>query len=60
VLVKNTKAGDGQQDTIHKFRLWDKTRALEMLAKHFALLTERVDLSGEVAIRWLRDDEEPR
>ncbi len=47
VLIKNTKAGDGVQDTIHKIRLWDKPRSLELLAKHFALLTDVVRVSGE-------------
>jgi phage terminase small subunit len=40
VLIKNAKAGDGVTDTIHKFKLWDKPKALEMLAKHFALLVD--------------------
>ena len=53
VLIKNAKAGDGITDTIHKFRLWDKTRALEALAKHFGLLTERIDMQGEIAFKWL-------
>jgi hypothetical protein len=26
--------------------LWDKTRALEALAKHFGLVTERLEVSG--------------
>ena len=50
VLKKNTAAGDGVTDTIHKFRLWDKTRALEMLAKHFGLLVERLEHSGDIRI----------
>jgi len=52
VLIKNAKAGDGVTDTVHKFRLWDKVHALEILAKHFRLLVERVevvDASGRVA-----------
>ena len=40
VIKKNAEAGDGVIDTVHKFKVWDKTRALEMLAKHFALLTD--------------------
>jgi len=52
VLIKNAKAGDGVQDTIHKFRLWDKTRALEALAKHFGLLVERVEMQGDLQVRW--------
>jgi hypothetical protein len=34
VLIKNAKAGDGQIHEIHKIKLWDKTHALEALAKH--------------------------
>jgi len=52
VLIKNAKAGDGVTDTVHKFKLWDKVHALEILAKHFRLLVDRVevvDASGRVA-----------
>ena len=52
VIIKNAAAGDGHTDTVHKLKVWDKTRSLEMLAKHFALLTERVDLHGEVTFGW--------
>jgi phage terminase small subunit len=38
VIIKNAKAGDNHTDTVHKIRLWDKPRSLEMLAKHFGLL----------------------
>jgi phage terminase small subunit len=57
VLIKNAKAGDGQTDTIHKFKVWDKTRALEMLAKHFGLLTEKLEHQGSVTFRWQTPDE---
>lgn len=50
VIIKNAEAGDGVTDRVHKFKVWDKTRALESLAKHFGLLTDRVDHSGEVRI----------
>jgi phage terminase small subunit len=50
VLIKNAKAGDGVTDTIHKFKLWDKPKALEMLAKHFALLVERVEVIDEAGL----------
>ena len=52
VIIKNAKAGDGVTDTIHKIKIWDKPKSLEMLAKHFALLTERVEHSGDVGFRW--------
>jgi phage terminase small subunit len=44
VLIKNAKAGDGVTDTVHKFKLWDKVHALEILAKHFKLLVDRVEV----------------
>ena len=42
VIIKNAEAGDGHLDRVHKIKIWDKPRVLEMLGKHFALLTERV------------------
>lgn len=50
--IQNTAAGDGKQDLIHKFKAWDKTKALEMLAKHFGLLADKVEHSGDVTFRW--------
>lgn len=47
VVIKNAKAGDGVTDTVHKIKIWDKTRTLEMLGKHFALLVERVHHTAE-------------
>jgi phage terminase small subunit len=52
VVIKNAAAGDQHTDTIHKIKYWDKVRSLEMLAKHFALLTEKVEHSGGVDIVW--------
>lgn len=42
VVKKNAEAGDGKIDVVHKVKVVDKTKSLEMLAKHFALLTEVV------------------
>jgi phage terminase small subunit len=53
VIKKNAEAGDGTVYTVYKIKLWDKIRALEMLAKYFGLLQEKVDHAGEVAFRWL-------
>lgn len=49
VIKKNAQAGDGVIDTVHKFKVWDKTRALEMLAKHYALLTEVLQVNSDHA-----------
>jgi hypothetical protein len=48
VVIKNV-AGDGQPDTIYKFRLCDKIRALELLGKHFGLFVEQIELTENVA-----------
>jgi phage terminase small subunit len=53
VIKKNAAAGDGVIDTVHKFKVWDKTRSLEQLAKHFGLLTEKIEHSGGLAVKWL-------
>lgn len=53
VLIKNAKAGDGVTDTIHKFKLWDKPRVLELFCKHFGLLEEKVQHSGDITVSWL-------
>jgi phage terminase small subunit len=50
VIIKNAQAGDGVTDTIHKFKVWDKTRALEMLAKHFKLLTDVMKIEDANAL----------
>lgn len=50
VVMKNATAGDGKIDRVLKLKIWDKPRVLEMLGKHFALLTERVKLEGDDAL----------
>jgi len=57
VIKKNAEAGDGIVDTVHKFKVWDKPRALEMLAKHFGLLVEKLEHLGGVTFRWQTPDE---
>jgi phage terminase small subunit len=50
VTKKNLTAGDGIMEDVVELKLWDKTRALESLAKHFGLLVERIDVSGTVTL----------
>lgn len=52
VIKKNATAGDGHIDTIHKFKMWDKPKALDLLAKHFGLLIEKVEHSGAFEVYW--------
>lgn len=35
---------------LHKVKLWDKPRALEVLAKHFRLLDDRLEVSGSAEL----------
>ncbi len=58
VIKKNAEAGDGVIDTVHKFKVWDKTRALESLAKHFGLLIDKQEHSGTLAFRHELGEEE--
>ena len=48
VLKKNAEAGDGKIDVIHKARLWDKIKALELIGKHLRLFDDHVQVSGSV------------
>lgn len=57
VIKKNAQAGDGMTDIVHKIKTVDVLKPLEMLAKHFGLLIERQDITGSVAIRWMKSDE---
>jgi phage terminase small subunit len=50
VIKKNATAGDGLVDTIHKFKVCDKTRALDMLARHFKLLTDVIQVQDEAGL----------
>ena len=52
VVKRNVEAGDGHVDTVYELVLWDKPKALEMLAKHFGLLLERVEHSGAIEVKW--------
>ena len=52
VVKKNLAAGDNHTDTVHKIKVWDKPKSLEMLGKHFNLLTEQVRHTGALTISW--------
>ena len=58
VIVKNAAAGDGHTDTVHKFKVWDKTKAVDLAMKHFGLLVDRIEHQGEVSYRWLTHEAE--
>jgi phage terminase small subunit len=50
VIKKNAEAGDGHIDVVHKLKVWDKTRSLEMAAKHFKLLTDVIRVEDEAGL----------
>lgn len=49
----NSDPGDGKRDNATKTRIrtWSKDKALELLAKHFGLVDDRVEHSGTLVIR---------
>ena len=52
VLQRNVTAGDGEQEHVHKIKLWDKPKNLEMLFKHLGLLKDEVQHTGNLTITW--------
>lgn len=52
VVKRNLTAGDGEMDTVYKLKLWDKTKAIELLGKHLALWLERMEHQGRIEIAW--------
>ena len=56
VIIKNAKAGDGITDTVLKLKFIDRRGYVELAAKHQGMLTEKVEHSGGVVVKW---QEEP-
>lgn len=50
VIIKNAEAGDGKTDKVHKIKLWDKVRTLEMLGKHYKLLSDTINVTADDAL----------
>jgi phage terminase small subunit len=50
VLKRNLEAGDGVTDTVHRVRVHDKMKALELLGKRLSMFTEKVEISGGLQI----------
>lgn len=53
VIIKNAEAGDGHVDKIHKVKLATKHSALELLAKHFGLVKDKVDVTHRITLEDL-------
>lgn len=52
VVQRNLTSGDGEVDTVLKVKLWDKPKALDILAKHLGLLIEKQQVTGTLEITW--------
>jgi phage terminase small subunit len=50
IVKRNITTGDGTVDVLHKIRLDDRRGYVEMAAKHFGLLEEKVAHSGHLTI----------
>lgn len=50
VIIKNAEAGDGKTDKVHKVKLCDKVRVLEMLGKHYKLLSDTLNVTADDAL----------
>lgn len=44
VVRQNLTPDDDAQEWVHKIKLWDKTKALDMLMRHLALYKDRLNL----------------
>jgi hypothetical protein len=53
VIKKNAEAGDGHIDVVHKVKLATKRDALNLLAKHFGLVTDKVDVTHHLSLEDL-------
>lgn len=42
----------GPAAKVHRLKLWDKPKNLEMLFRHLNLLIERVQVKGDITIGW--------
>jgi phage terminase small subunit len=50
VIVKNAKAGDGHTDEVLKVKLVDRSKYVELAAKHFRLLHDHKELTINVNV----------
>jgi phage terminase small subunit len=48
-VIKNVAPDDDKTDLVHKIKLWDKVKALELLGKHFGLFVEKIELKDMTA-----------
>ena len=52
ILVKNAVSGDGHQDTVHKIRLVNRDKYLDIAAKYQGMFVEQVQHTGGIVLSW--------
>ena len=52
ILRTNLVSGDGQREETHEVKLWDKPKALEMLAKHLGLYSDSAQGPVQIVVSW--------
>ena len=52
VVKRNVDSGDGKTDDVIKLKLWDKVSKLTNLMKHHGQLTDKLEHSGSLEVRW--------
>jgi hypothetical protein len=48
LVTKNAAAGDGHTDKVWKIKLVDRAKYVELAARHLGMLTDKVELQGEL------------
>jgi hypothetical protein len=51
-VTGNVDKGDGQSDRLIRVKVWDKPKALDILARMNSMYEERVKHSGEITLGW--------
>jgi hypothetical protein len=52
VVLKNAEAGDGHTDKVLKLKFIDRRGYVELAAKHQGMLSEKVQVQGDLVIKW--------
>lgn len=48
IEIVTTERGEGAVEHVAKIKTWDKTKALDQLARHLGLFNDKLELSGKV------------
>jgi phage terminase small subunit len=51
---------EAERITVRKIKFWDKTRSLELLARHLGLLKDKLEVTGKVTLEQLVANPPPK